>query len=54
MIVEVGERFVAPEPVNWETAETGWVAQGSLGWLELHSEFRQTLVRLGLVGDPQL
>ena len=49
VIVEVAERFASPATVNWETADTAWVAQEWLGELELHSDFRRTLVRLGFV-----
>jgi 8-oxo-dGTP diphosphatase len=49
VIVEVDSRFTAPAPMNWETAETGWVAHDHLGGLELHSGFRQMLARLSLL-----
>lgn len=51
VVVELSERFVPPTAAscNWETAETGWIAKDRLGDLELHSAFRATLVRLGLL-----
>jgi 8-oxo-dGTP diphosphatase len=49
VVVEVPEPFAAPEPLNWETAETGWVAHDRLAELELHRAFRATLIRLGLL-----
>jgi 8-oxo-dGTP diphosphatase len=49
VVVEVAEPFAIPETVNWETAETGWVGYDRLAELELHSAFRATLIRLGLL-----
>ena len=49
VLVEVAERFAAPAQGNWETAETGWVADDRLAELDLHSAFRATLIRLGLL-----
>lgn len=51
VIVEVPRRFDAPSPMNWETAETAWVAQAQLFDLDLLGVFRATLVRLGVLGD---
>lgn len=53
VVVEVAERFVAPDPTNWETAETDWVAHDRLQALELHPAFRRTLGRLGFLHDPR-
>ncbi len=52
VVVDVRERFEAPT-LNWETAETNWVAQRQLADLELHTAFRSTLVRLGLMAETR-
>ena len=49
VVVEVPQPFAAPVTVNWETAETAWVAVDRLAELELHGAFRATLIRLGLL-----
>ena len=51
VLVDVAERFALPAAVNWETAETDWVRHDRLGDLELHSAFRRTLGRLGVLGE---
>lgn len=52
VIVEVAQPFPVPaEPANWETAEASWVSHAELDGLELLGAFRQTLMRLGLLGD---
>jgi ADP-ribose pyrophosphatase YjhB (NUDIX family) len=48
VLVELPERFAAAT-VNWETAETAWIAEHRLAELELLEPFRLTLARLGLV-----
>lgn len=53
VVVEVAERFAAPASTNWETAETGWIADTDLGDMELHPAFRCTLVELGLLHDSR-
>jgi 8-oxo-dGTP pyrophosphatase MutT (NUDIX family) len=51
VVVDVPERFALPAAgaLNWETAETEWVADRRLAGLELHSAFRQTLTRIGVL-----
>lgn len=49
MIVEVAERFMAPAPRNWETAEVGWFPHHRLEQLDLLTPFRRTLARLGVL-----
>jgi 8-oxo-dGTP diphosphatase len=51
VIVEVPERFALPAAadLNWETAATGWIPHHRLSELELHTAFRRTMVRLGLL-----
>ena len=51
VVVEVAERFALPAAaeLNWETAETGWIPRHRLGGLELHTAFRRTMVRLGVL-----
>lgn len=53
VVIEVPERFALPTTVNWETAETGWIAQDELRDLELHPAFRRTLGRLGYLHDSR-
>jgi len=48
VVVDVPARFTATVH-NWETAETGWVAEHDLARLELLAAFRATLARLGLL-----
>lgn len=48
VIIDVPMRFAAAV-VNWETAETGWIAGHRLAQLELLEPFRATLTRLGLL-----
>ena len=48
VIVDVPVRFAAAVS-NWETAETGWIAEHRLAQLELLEPFRATLTRLGLL-----
>jgi 8-oxo-dGTP diphosphatase len=49
VIVEVPDRFTATV-INWETAETAWIAEHHLAALELLKPFRATLTRLGVLG----
>ncbi|HEV7686636.1 MAG TPA: NUDIX domain-containing protein [Acidimicrobiia bacterium] len=49
VVVELSERFGPPVAVNWETAETAWIAGHRLAELELLEPFRLTLARLGLL-----
>jgi 8-oxo-dGTP diphosphatase len=49
VVVEVAERFGCGAALNWETAETAWIADTGLAGLELLAPFRATLVRLGLL-----
>ena len=49
LVVDVPERFAAPELLGWETAEVRWVAADQLLDLDLFDAFRVTVDRLGLV-----
>lgn len=51
VIAEVAEPFPSPATLNWETAETGWIRHDGLGRLDLHTAFRRTLGRLGILDD---
>ena len=53
VVVDVSERFAAPDAVNWETAETGWMRHDELADLDLHGAFRRTLVRLGFLAHAE-
>ncbi len=53
VVVEVAQRFAPPEGLNWETAEAQWIPGDRLGALELHSAFRRTLGRLGVLHDSR-
>jgi 8-oxo-dGTP diphosphatase len=52
VIIELPEQF-ACATVNWETAETAWIAGHRLTELELLKPFRATLLRLGLISSDE-
>jgi len=49
VVVEVAQPFTTAV-VNWETAETAWIAAHRLAGLDLLAPFRATLSRLGVLG----
>jgi ADP-ribose pyrophosphatase YjhB (NUDIX family) len=49
VVVDLAERFDPTAAMNWETAETAWIAARSLGDLELLEPFRRTLFKLRLL-----
>jgi 8-oxo-dGTP pyrophosphatase MutT (NUDIX family) len=51
VVVDVPERFEAPDRLHWETSATAWVSWAELDGLELHPAFRSTLERLGLLAS---
>ena len=49
IVLDLPQRFEAPERLHWETSATNWVTLEQLAQLDLHPAFRATLVRLGLL-----
>ena len=53
VVIDVSQRFDAPAPQNWETAETDWVPEGRQAELDMLTPFRLTLVRLGFLPEAR-
>jgi 8-oxo-dGTP diphosphatase len=49
VVLDVVERFEAPNTLGWETAEARWVSPAELAELELFDAFEVTLARLGVI-----